>query len=59
MQGSFKKRLTLVDLTFLGLGSIIGSGWLFASMSGAQMAGGIAWLAWVGGAVAILLIGLV
>lgn len=35
MQGSFKKRLTLVDLTFLGLGSIISSGWLFASMSGA------------------------
>ncbi|WP_029423153.1 APC family permease [Alicyclobacillus macrosporangiidus] len=59
MDDKFKKKLTLLDLTFLGLGSIIGSGWLFASMNGAQYAGSIAWLAWVGGAIAVLLIGLV
>lgn len=55
----FKKRLNLLDLTFLGLGSIVGSGWLYASQSGANLAGADAWIAWVFGAVAVLLIGLV
>jgi amino acid transporter len=56
---AFRKRLSLLDLTFLGLGSIIGSGWLYASQRGANYAGSNAWIAWVGGAVAVLLIGLV
>ena len=30
-QGKFKKQLTLTDLTFIGLGAIFGSGWLFAA----------------------------
>lgn len=59
MEGFFKKKLNLIDLTFLGLGSIIGSGWLLASMNGAKYAGSIAWVAWIGGAIAVLLIGLV
>ncbi|MGA9172639.1 MAG: APC family permease [Thermoactinomyces sp.] len=59
MEGTFKKKLNWIDLTFLGLGSIIGSGWLMASMNGAKYAGSIAWVAWVGGAIAVLLIGLV
>jgi amino acid transporter len=58
-QGSFKKRLGLLDLTLLGLGSIIGSGWLFGAVKGAHYAGNLAWLAWVFGAVAVILIGLV
>lgn len=58
-QGGFKKRLGLLDLTFLGLGAIIGSGWLFASRTGATMAGSDAWIAWVLGAIAVMLIGLV
>ncbi len=58
-QGKFKKNLSLLDLTFLGVGSIIGSGWLFASMTGASFAGGSSWIAWVAGAVAVLLIGIV
>ncbi|OFW78901.1 MAG: aspartate:proton symporter [Alicyclobacillus sp. RIFOXYA1_FULL_53_8] len=58
-QGKLRKSLSLVDLTFLGLGAIVGSGWLFASQGGANMAGPSAWIAWVIGAVAVMLIGLV
>lgn len=57
--GGFKKRLSLLDLTLLGVGSIIGSGWLFGAMYGAQDAGNLSWLAWLFGAVAVILIGLV
>lgn len=58
-QGKLRKSLNLLDLTFLGLGAIIGSGWLFAAQAGANMAGSDAWLAWVFGAIACMLIGLV
>lgn len=58
-QGKLKRSLNLLDLTFLGLGAIIGSGWLFGSLNGAIQAGPSAWIAWVIGAVAVLLIGLV
>ncbi|EIT86957.1 amino acid permease-associated protein [Fictibacillus macauensis ZFHKF-1] len=57
--GSFKRRLSTLDLTFLGLGSIIGSGWLYAAATGAKYAGPYAWISWLLGAVIILLIGLV
>jgi amino acid transporter len=57
--GGFKKSLNLLDLTFLGLGSIIGSGWLFAAAGAATFAGSNAWIAWIIGAVAFILIGLV
>jgi amino acid transporter len=57
--GRFKRRLNLLDLTFLGLGSIIGSGWLFASFHGASKAGSLAWLAWIIAAIAVILIGIV
>lgn len=58
-QGKLKRQLSLLDLTFLGLGAIIGSGWLFAAQQGAQDAGPSAWIAWLIGAVAVMLIGLV
>ncbi len=58
-QGKLKKQLTLTDLTFLGLGSIIGSGWLFASARVANVAGPAAWISWLIGAVAVILLGLV
>ncbi|QQE77420.1 APC family permease [Alicyclobacillus sp. SO9] len=57
--GGLKQKLNLLDLTFLGLGAIIGSGWLFGSLNGAIIAGPSAWIAWIIGAVAVLLIGLV
>jgi amino acid transporter len=57
--GGFKKSLNLLDLTFLGLGSIIGSGWLFAAANAAAFAGSFAWVSWLIGAFAFILIGLV
>ncbi|GEO26492.1 aspartate:proton symporter [Alicyclobacillus acidoterrestris] len=59
MQGKFKKQLGLVDLTFIGLGSIIGSGWLFASQRAGEIAGPAAWISWIIGAVAVALLGFV
>lgn len=58
-KGKLKKKLNFLDLLFLGVGSIIGSGWLFSAQQGAQIAGTFAWLAWIIGAAIILLIGLV
>lgn len=57
--GRLKRQLSLLDLTFLGLGAIIGSGWLYASQKAAVLAGPSAWIAWIVGAVAVGLIGLV
>ncbi len=57
--GKFKKQLGLMDLTFIGFGSIIGSGWLFASQKAAMVAGPAAWISWVIGAVAVALLGFV
>ncbi len=31
MTSQFKKQLSLMDLTFIGLGAIFGSGWLFSA----------------------------
>ncbi len=58
-EGKLRRKLGFVDLMFLGLGAIIGSGWLFGAQTAAQMAGPSSWIAWVIGAVAVLLIGLV
>lgn len=57
-QGKFKKKLTLLDMTFLGCGSIIGSGWLFGAMNAGQLAGPLAWIPWFIGAFIFLLIGM-
>ena len=58
-QGRFRKSLSLLDLTFLGIGSIIGSGWLYAAQNAANLAGPLAWVSWIIGAVVIILIGMV
>lgn len=57
--GRFKRRLSLIDLSLLGIGSMIGSGWLFGALNGAKDAGNLAWIAWLFGAVVVVLIGLV
>jgi amino acid transporter len=58
-QGTFKRKLNLVDMTFIGVGSIVGSGWLFASLLASQVAGPAAWISWVIGAVASYILGMV
>lgn len=57
--GRFKRKLSLLDLSLLGVGSMIGSGWLFGALKGAKDAGNLAWIAWLFGAVVVLFIGLV
>ncbi|MEM3950524.1 APC family permease, partial [Saccharolobus sp.] len=53
-----RKELTLLDMSFLGLGAIIGSGWLFASLAAASVAGPSAVLAWIIGGILIMFVGL-
>lgn len=54
-----KRHVGPVGLLFAGVGSIIGSGWLFGAFKATHYAGPIAIFAWVLGAVMIALIGLV
>jgi amino acid transporter len=54
-----KKEMTRLDLTMASLGAIIGSGWLFGSLYGANTAGPAAVFSWLIGGIAVLLIGLV
>ncbi|WP_369933239.1 APC family permease [Xanthomonas tesorieronis] len=58
-QGKFHKRLSLTDLTFIGLGSIFGSGWLFSASHVSAIAGPAGIVSWIAGGVAVLLLGLV
>jgi amino acid transporter len=48
-----------LGLLFAGVGSIIGSGWLFGAFNATHLAGPVAIFAWLIGAVMIMLIGLV
>lgn len=57
-QGNYRRTLGTVALTATGLGSIIGSGWLFGAQRAAAIAGPAAILAWVIGAVVALTIAL-
>ncbi|MEO8777383.1 MAG: APC family permease, partial [Rhodanobacter sp.] len=57
--GKFHRQLSLIDLTFIGLGAIFGSGWLFAASHVSAIAGPAGILSWVIGGAAVLLLGLV
>ncbi len=46
-------------MTLVGVGAIIGSGWLFAAGLVASIAGPAGWISWVIGGIALLLLGLV
>ena len=58
-QGKFKKQLSLIDLTFIGLGAIFGSGWLFAASHVSAIAGPAGVFFWLLGGFAVLLLGIV
>ncbi|HJU25995.1 MAG TPA: APC family permease [Rhodanobacteraceae bacterium] len=58
-RGRFRKQLGLTDLTFIGLGAIFGSGWLFSASYVADMAGPGGIVSWLIGGAAVLLLGLV
>ena len=54
--GSLRREVGPVAMLFTGITSIIGSGWLFASLFAAQIAGPAAIISWfIGGGVALLL----
>ncbi|WXL24465.1 APC family permease [Ectopseudomonas mendocina] len=57
--GKFKKQLSLIDLTFIGLGAIFGSGWLFAASHVSAIAGPAGIFSWLLGGFAVLLLGIV
>ncbi|PXW16910.1 APC family permease [Paraburkholderia caballeronis] len=58
MKSSIQRNIGPLALMFTGLGSIIGSGWLFGAWKAAKIAGPAAICAWVIGAVVILAIAL-
>nr|WP_255779233.1 APC family permease [Mycetohabitans sp. B5] len=58
VDSSIKRNISPFALMLTGLGSIIGSGWLFGAWKAAKIAGPAAIIAWVLGAVVILAIAL-
>lgn len=59
MSGQFKKQLSLLDLTLIGLGSIFGSGWLFSASHVASLAGPAGIISWLIGGFSVLLLGII
>ena len=59
MSGQFKKQLSLMDLTFIGLGAIFGSGWLFSASHVAAQAGPAGIISWLIGGFAVLILGII
>ncbi|HEX3812598.1 MAG TPA: APC family permease [Mycobacteriales bacterium] len=58
-RSGLKRDIGPVGLLFAGVGSIIGSGWLFGAFNASSIAGPNAIFAWVLGSAMIMLIGLV
>jgi amino acid transporter len=57
-ESAIRREVGTLALMFTGLGSIIGSGWLFGAWRAAQLAGPGAIYAWIIGAVIILFVAL-
>ena len=57
-ENAIRRDVGTIALMFTGLGSIIGSGWLFGAWRAAQLAGPGAIYAWIIGAVVILFVAL-
>lgn len=55
-RSGFRRELGLLALTFVSLGSIIGSGWLLGALTAATSAGGASIVAWLlaGGIIVLL-----
>lgn len=58
-EGRLRRQLGVGSLTAIGFSNIVGSGWLFAAMYAAQMAGPAALLAWVLAGILVALVSLV
>lgn len=55
----FKKTLSPVDLALVGLGTVFGSGWLFAASHVSSLAGPAGIFSWIIAAIAVLTLGIV
>ena len=55
---ALRRSIGLAGLTFIGIGGVLGSGWLFAPMLAAQHAGPAALVAWLIGLLAVMLVAL-
>jgi amino acid transporter len=53
-----KRDIGKIGLLFTGVGSIIGSGWLFGALNASQLVGPASILAWILGAIMIILVAL-
>lgn len=58
MNNQLQRRMGTFALTMVGMGSIIGSGWLFGAWRAAQIAGPAAIFSWIIGMIVILFIAL-
>lgn len=58
-EGRLRRHLGVGGLTAIGFSNIVGSGWLFAAMYAAQIAGPAALLAWVAAGIPCALVALV
>ena len=59
VEPNMRRDIGTVGLLFAGVGSIIGSGWLFGALKASELAGPAAIFSWVIGAVMIVIIALV
>lgn len=57
--GRLKRQISLLDMVMVGIGAIVGSGWLFAVSIIASIAGPAGCISWVIGGVILLVLGLV
>jgi amino acid transporter len=57
--GRFKRQISAIDMIMVGIGAIVGSGWLFAVSIIASIAGPAGWISWVIGGIVLLVLGLV
>ncbi len=57
--GQLQRRVGVLGLTFISLGSIIGSGWLLGALTAAKSAGGASIISWVLAGVILVLLALV
>lgn len=55
---NFQRSIGLVGLLFAGIGSVVGTGWLFGPLYAAQIAGPAAVLSWIIGGVLMIIIAL-
>ena len=55
---NMKRKLGTFALTMTGIGSILGSGWLFGAWKAAKISGGAAIFSWLLGMIVILFIAL-